>query len=80
MDNYKETLKSESDININQQNDEDNNTSKPNGGFPPIFICNSRDIKKSENTGNREYATPKSAISIKDIMNRRRMNIQSRQY
>lgn len=49
-------------------------TSKPNGGFPPIYICNFND-KAKENTGNREYSTHKTAISIKDIMKKRISNI-----
>jgi len=44
----------------------------PFGGFPPIFIC-SRDTKmNTDENKNREYSTHKTAVSIKDIMQRRR--------
>lgn len=86
MDKYKEILSieypsekseyySDSEDNFNIQNG-GAVTSKPNGGFPPIYICDSREQTK-ENTGNREYSTHKTAISIKDIMKKRISNIKS---
>ena len=42
----------------------------PDGGFPPIYICDSNDID-NENK-NREYVKHKNAISIKKIMEKRR--------
>ena len=46
--------------------------SVPFGGFPPIYFC-SRDLQiYNEENKNREYSTHKTAISIKDIMKKRR--------
>jgi shikimate kinase len=47
----------------------------PYGGFPPIFLCKS-DTKTIEELGDnkkeREYSKHKTAVSIKDIMKKRR--------
>jgi hypothetical protein len=45
----------------------DTSSSKPTGGFPPIFIidANNKDEEKSK---NRQLAPPKNTISIKDIL------------
>ena len=53
------------------------NTSKPSGGFPPIYLCefNDNDVEdkmKREYKRKREYKTHKTAISISEIMQRRR--------
>ena len=45
----------------------------PYGGFPPIFLCNEGDVQKNE-TKEREYSKTKMAVSITDIMNKRRDN------
>lgn len=42
----------------------------PNGGFPPIFICKTGDEEKVKE--KREYTTNKTAVSIKEIMEKRR--------
>jgi hypothetical protein len=43
----------------------------PHGGFPPIYLCET--IKKEEtDKKEREYSTHKNAISIKDIMKKRK--------
>jgi hypothetical protein len=41
---------------------------KPNGGFPPIFIIDSKKEKESEKIKNRQISSNKSTISIKDIL------------
>ncbi len=46
----------------------------PNGGFPPIYICNRVDIKKEEENKNREYSTHKTAVTIKQIMESRKLS------
>lgn len=51
------------------------NTDKPNGGFPPIYICEKgqTNVKKSEdNKTIREFTTHASTVSIKDILEKRR--------
>lgn len=45
----------------------------PTGGFPPIFICKKGD-KQQEEDKNRGFATKKTAVSIKEIMEERRSN------
>lgn len=52
----------------------------PNGGFPPIYICNDKTKKvlnsESDETINntkREYTTHKSTVSIKSILEKRRV-------
>ena len=44
----------------------------PQGGFPPIYTCDM--VPKEDNNllKPREYSTHKSAVSIKDIMKKRR--------
>jgi hypothetical protein len=42
----------------------------PIGGFPPIFLCD-RDEEDSI-AKTREYSTHKTAVSIKEIMKKRR--------
>lgn len=47
----------------------------PNGGFPPITICTSKPGKeenKTEEKAKREYVTHKTAVSIKNILEKRR--------
>jgi hypothetical protein len=51
------------------------NDSKPNGGFPPIYECSKAELEIVEQSKNREFAKPTSAISIKDIMMRRGKNL-----
>lgn len=48
--------------------------SEPNGGFPPIFLCDKKISPIEEKEKNREFVTNKKAISIKDIMKKRRDN------
>ena len=43
----------------------------PNGGFPPIIICNKNDITVEKNK-NREFETIKNTVSILDIMKKRK--------
>jgi hypothetical protein len=50
---------------------------KPDGGFPPIYISD-KPIKKEDNDGEikpREYSTHKTAVSIKDIMQKRSVGL-----
>jgi len=55
------------------------NISKPSGGFPPIYLCDKDDDVdveiSDENKKKREYKTHKTAVSITEIMQRRR-NVQ----
>jgi len=48
--------------------------SEPNGGFPPIFLCDKKISPIEEKEKNREFVTNKKVISIKDIMKKRRDN------
>lgn len=62
-----------------ESDDEDSQTgagpsqdgSVPYGGFPPILLCSRTNIQ-NENNKIREYSTHKTAVSIKDIMQKRR--------
>ena len=45
------------------------------GGFPPIFQCNKAELKIIEESKNREFTAVKSAVSIKDIMMKRKENL-----
>jgi len=53
-------------------------SNKPNGGFPPIYICKKQkdDMKlsKTDEKTKREYETHKTTISIKSILDKRRQN------
>lgn len=47
----------------------------PNGGFPPITLCEKGESKKAlseDEKQKREYSSHKTAVSIKDIMEKRR--------
>lgn len=53
-----------------------NDENKPNGGFPPIYICNPKEeqeekIDEDEKT-KREFKSIKTAVSIKSILEKRR--------
>jgi len=50
-----------------------NDKTMPTAGFPPIFICQKGD-KQQEEDKNRGFATKKTAVSIKEIMEERRSN------
>lgn len=45
-----------------------NNEIRPTGGFPPIYIVSSKEGKEELTTKNRQLASRKSSISIKDIL------------
>ena len=45
---------------------------KPFGGFPPLYMCARDNEIDIEGNKNREYNTHKTAVSIKDIMQKRR--------
>ena len=47
---------------------------EPNGGFPPIYMCTDNDKLNNDNpdTKKREYVAPKSSVSIKSIMEKKR--------
>jgi len=49
---------------------------RPTGGLPPIFICEEEMAKKMKDGEDKDrgYATKKSAVSLKDIMQQRRDN------
>jgi ATPase subunit of ABC transporter with duplicated ATPase domains len=60
--------------NENENEDENriNKDDSPFGGFPPIFLCQSgKKIINDENKG-REYSKNNVAVSIKQIMQKRR--------
>lgn len=44
----------------------------PFGGFPPIYLCSRDNTLADDENKNREYSTHKTAVSIKDIMKKRR--------
>ena len=59
-------------------NNNSQNISKPSGGFPPIYLCDENDVDveiSDKTTKKREYKTHKTAVSITEIMQRRR-NVQ----
>jgi hypothetical protein len=60
--------------NIQKGGSENSEHSEPNGGFPPIFLCDKKISSTEEKEKNREFVTNKKAISIKDIMKKRRDN------
>ena len=62
-------------INLNYQYGGQNkeNINEPNGGFPPIYKCETFDTRK--NNIKREYVTHKNTVSIKNIMEERRKAI-----
>ena len=50
-------------------------TNRPTGGFPPIYICDFEQEKQKQeevDKTKREFKTRPSAVSIKDIMEKRR--------
>lgn len=50
---------------------------KPTGGFPPIYLCSElKDKTKEKQTDEktkREYKTHKTSLSIKDILEKRKL-------
>ena len=46
-------------------------TDEPNGGFLPIYLCDTEDTIKDAQP-KREYKTHTTAISIKTLMEKRR--------
>lgn len=56
-------------------NKDDSIEQVPNGGFPPIVICSKKQLEIEEKNKNREFETKKSAVSIKDILSKRRNDI-----
>lgn len=58
---------------VGGQKNQDLNT--PTGGFPPIIICEKSKSKESiseDDKQERAYSSHKTAVSIKDIMEKRR--------
>jgi len=51
----------------------DNN--KSNGGFPPIYRCSKKDLFNTKDSRNREFKGVINAVSIKDIMNKKKENV-----
>jgi hypothetical protein len=45
------------------------------GGFPKIFQCTKADLILIKESKNREFTSVKSAVSIKDIMLKRKERI-----
>ena len=39
-----------------------------NGGFPPIYLCDKKQIESQKRTENREYKSQVNALSIRDII------------
>jgi hypothetical protein len=64
-------LESETESSLIQKGGGEQND-MPFGGFPPIFICDIKEIKQEEENKNREYNTHKNALTIKQIMEKRR--------
>jgi hypothetical protein len=52
------------------------NKNVPNGGFPPIYLCDEliedSKINKDDENKKREYETHKTSVSIKSILEKRR--------
>lgn len=48
------------------------NSDIPTGGFPPIFLCEALEESDEDISKSREYSTHKTAVSIKEIMKKRR--------
>jgi hypothetical protein len=46
----------------------DNNKNFPNGGFPQIFIIDTKFKEQIEKNKNREFSELKTSINIKDIL------------
>lgn len=50
---------------------------EPTGGFPPIYLCSQIKDKTKEKLSDgktkREYKTHKTALSIKDILEKRKL-------
>ena len=46
--------------------------SRPFGGFPPIYLCPKDKNFLPDTAKTREYSTHKTAVSIKDIMKKKR--------
>ena len=73
-----ESSDTESNILIGGKNDniKNKNNDYPSGGFPPIILCDTKqmkeDIIEEEEKTKRGYTTHKSTVSIKDIMEKRR--------
>lgn len=44
----------------------------PTGGFPPIFVCTNNQLQNQEHQKVRQFASNKTAISMKEIMELRR--------
>jgi len=42
------------------------------GGFPRIYQCNKAELKIIEESKNREFTSVKSAVSLKDILVKRK--------
>jgi hypothetical protein len=70
MRNY--PLQSDSEDPIQSGGLAKNDGTVPFGGFPPIFMCSKISKVDEVENKNREYSTHKTAVSIKDIMQRRR--------
>ena len=51
-------------------------TQEPNGGFPPIYICDEKIGELEQDTSDemtkREFKTQKKTISIRALMEKRR--------
>jgi hypothetical protein len=45
---------------------------KPTGGFPPLIICDKKEVDIEEKSKVRALETKKTAISIKEIMEERK--------
>ncbi len=68
MDNNSESIKSDS---VKMKNSL-SPSSGPNGGFPPIYLCDKAELEK-ENLEKREFTIKKQLISIKDILQMRKI-------
>jgi hypothetical protein len=65
-------LESESETSTNKQKGGTINDNEPYGGFPPIYICKTKEKENEEENKLRQYNKHKNALSIKDIMNKRK--------
>jgi hypothetical protein len=47
--------------------------SQPTGGFPPIYIVTKQAMEKKKDTKSRELSTRSSAVSIMDILKKKKV-------
>jgi len=67
-----DTTDSDTDTNTNSDSGTITQGDVPYGGFPPIFLCKTSVEQKDADKKEREYIKKTTAVSIQDIMKKRR--------